>query len=229
MKKEYIVEILVIIFAALVLAGLIAYGVKKTVYDKNLYTLYFRDVDGIITGSPVKFMGVTVGHVSQLSLKGNKIKAVIFVSKPNIKIPDCANARVEFSGIVGSKYIEITPPDGSGKCGGIIANDPLRISIIVEILDAYNRTFKGLENGIKKFSGKDTEFLMQEVRRKTSNSSELDKTLNKIPELQDKMDKTTKDIVEFEKNTSRKADEINEKIKPDEKKSGIKFFKNFGR
>lgn len=195
------------------LVGLIAYGVKKTVYDKNLYTLYFRDVDGIIPGSPVKFMGVTVGHVSKLTLKGNKIKAIIFVSKPNIKIPDCANARVEFSGIVGSKYIEITPPDGSGKCGGIIANDPLRISVIVEILDIYNRAFEGLENGIKKFSSHDTEFLMQEVRKKTGDFTEFDKTLNKIPEIQNKMNKTTRDIVEFEKNASRKADEINEKIK----------------
>ncbi len=213
MKKEYIIEILIIIFASIVLAGLIAYGVKKTVYDKNLYTLYFRDVDGIIPGSPVKFMGVTVGHVSRLTLKGNKIKAVIFVSKPNIKIPDCANARVEFSGIVGSKYIEITPPDGSGKCGGIIANDPLRVSVIVEILDIYNRAFKGLENGIKKFSGQDTEFLMQEVRKKTGDFAELDKTLNKIPEIQSKMNKTTRDIVEFEKNAAQKADEISEKIK----------------
>ncbi|MBQ3102342.1 MCE family protein [bacterium] len=213
MKKEYIVEILIIIFASLMLVGLIAYGVKKTVYDKNLYTLYFRDVDGIIPGSPVKFMGVTVGHVSKLTLKGNKIKAIIFVSKPNIKIPDCANARVEFSGIVGSKYIEITPPDGSGKCGGIIANDPLRISVIVEILDIYNRAFEGLENGIKKFSSHDTEFLMQEVRKKTGDFTEFDKTLNKIPEIQNKMNKTTRDIVEFEKNASRKADEINEKIK----------------
>ncbi len=195
------------------LVGLIAYGVKKTVYDKNLYTLYFRDVDGIIPGSPVKFMGVTVGHVSKLTLKGNKIKAIIFVSKPNIKIPDCANARVEFSGIVGSKYIEITPPDGSGKCGGIIANDPLRISVIVEILDIYNRAFEGLENGIKKFSSHDTEFLMQEVRKKMGDFTEFDKTLNKIPEIQNKMNKTTRDIVEFEKNASRKADEINEKIK----------------
>lgn len=214
MRKEYIVEILIIIFAAFVLVGLVAYGIKKTVYDKNLYTLYFRDVDGIIPGSPVKFMGVTVGHVSKLSLKGNKIKAIIFVSKPDIKIPDCANARVEFSGIVGSKYIEITPPDGSGKCGGIIANDPLRVSIVVEIMDIYNRAFKGLEEGIKKFSDKDTQFLMQEVRKKTGNFSELDKTIDKIPELQTKMNKKTQDIVEFEKNVSRKADEINEKIEP---------------
>ncbi len=214
MRKEYIVEILIIILSALVLFGLVAYGVKKTVYDKNLYTLYFRDVDGIIPGSPVKFMGVTVGHVSKLTLKGNKIKAIIFVSKPEIKIPDCANARVEFSGIVGSKYIEITPPDGSGKCGGIIANDPLRISIIVEIMDIYNRAFKGLEQGIKKFSSQDTQFLMYEVRKKTGDFSELDKTMDKIPELQTKMNKKTQDIVEFGKNVSRKADELNEKIEP---------------
>ena len=152
--------------------------------------------------------------MSKLTLKGNKIKAIIFVSKPEIKIPDCANARVEFSGIVGSKYIEITPPDGSGKCGGIIANDPLRISIIVEIMDIYNRAFKGLEQGIKKFSSQDTQFLMYEVRKKTGDFSELDKTMDKIPELQTKMNKKTQDIVEFEKNVSRKADELNEKIEP---------------
>ncbi len=223
MKKEYIVEILVIIFAALVLSGLVAYGIKKTVYDKNLYTLYFRDVDGIITGSPVKFMGVTVGHVSKLTLKGNKIKANIFISKKDIKIPDCANARVEFSGIVGSKYIEITPPDGSGKCGGIIANDPLRISAIVEIMDIYNRAFKGLENGIKKFSNTDTKYLLQEVRKKTSNYSELDKTINKIPEIQDKMSETTHNIIEFEKNASQKTDELNKII---ESKSKTRELKN---
>ena len=203
---------LIIILVAALLVGLAAYGIKKTVYDKNLYTLYFRDVDGIIQGSPVKFMGVTVGHVSKLTLKGNKIKAIIFVSKPGIKIPDCANARVEFSGIVGSKYIEITPPDGSGKCGGIIANDPLRISIVVEIMDIYNRAFKGLEQGIRKFSGRDTQFLMQEVVRKTGDFVELDKTMDKIPEIQTKMDNVTNEIVEFEKNASNKIELINEKI-----------------
>ena len=212
MKKEYWVEMLIIILVAALLVGLAAYGIKKTVYDKNLYTLYFRDVDGIIQGSPVKFMGVTVGHVSKLTLKGNKIKAIIFVSKPGIKIPDCANARVEFSGIVGSKYIEITPPDGSGKCGGIIANDPLRISIVVEIMDIYNRAFKGLEQGIRKFSGRDTQFLMQEVVRKTGDFVELDKTMDKIPEIQTKMDNVTNEIVEFEKNASNKIELINEKI-----------------
>lgn len=74
------------------------------------YQLFMPDVDGIIVGSPVKFMGVQVGYVNKVKIVSNDIYLRIVITNKNIVLPKGSIATVEFNGMGGSKSLEIYPP-----------------------------------------------------------------------------------------------------------------------
>ncbi len=135
-KKERIIEISILLF--LVVASVLT---AHTIYynkmvKPNLYTIEFHDIDSIIKGSPVRLMGIIVGHVRNLTRDNDKILCQIVVTKPNTRIPDGAVAKVEYNGLGGSKSIEIMPPKTNDPdIKGIIGTDALRIS---DFADAFN-------------------------------------------------------------------------------------------
>ena len=102
-------------FFAWVLIILFIFGIffvtNKILNKSNrTYYLFSNDVDGLIVGSPVKLMGVQIGHVSSLKSADEKIYVEFCVTKKE-KIPTGSYASVEFSGLGGSKSLEIYPPE----------------------------------------------------------------------------------------------------------------------
>ncbi len=135
-KKERLAEISILL--GLVISGISATysAYYHTIVKPNLYTIKFHDIDSIIKGSPVRLMGIIVGHVRNLKRKDDKILCEIVITKPNTRIPDGAVAKVEYNGLGGSKSIEIMPPKTNDPdIKGIIATDALRIS---DFADAFN-------------------------------------------------------------------------------------------
>ncbi len=153
MTKAHKIEILVLfcLFVCLSLIGFWAYDVFFA--GKNTHILYFRDVDGIVTGSPVKFMGVIVGHVSDLEYKGGMINVKILITKRGVEFPRGSKAHVQFSGIAGSKSIEIEPPkDNNNPYALIITENPMRVKDIFEYSRSYTRALLSIENQIELIS-----------------------------------------------------------------------------
>ena len=74
MKKQRITEIiiLVIIFSILIVGGIIFDHYKNE--KPNTYNIVFKDIDSIVKGSPVRFMGINVGHVVKLKRKDKYIE-----------------------------------------------------------------------------------------------------------------------------------------------------------
>jgi ABC-type transporter Mla subunit MlaD len=74
----------------------------------------FNDVDGMREGAAVQLMGIRVGFVDQIlpmALKGKYYVKVIFsINDGTIKIPKGSKLSIEQSGIIGEKFLEITPP-----------------------------------------------------------------------------------------------------------------------
>lgn len=135
LKKDKIIEISIIVF----LAAAVVLGSYSIYYHKaikpNLYTIVFQDIDSIIKGSPVRFMGIIVGHVRNLDRQDDKILCEIVVTKPHTTIPDGSVAKVEYNGLGGSKSIEIMPPKTTDpNIKGILVADALRIS---DFADAF--------------------------------------------------------------------------------------------
>jgi len=104
-----------------VLAGVICLGYlsiklgRMEIVGGKGYEVYalFSNTGGIKTGSSIVLAGVEVGRVKHISLENYQAK-IVFSLQPDVKIQEDAIASIKTKGLVGEKYIEITP-GGSEK------------------------------------------------------------------------------------------------------------------
>lgn len=75
------------------------------------YQIFMPDVDGMIVGSPVKYMGVQIGYVKNIKLMTNNAYVRFVITNKDLKLPKGVIATVEFNGLGGSKSLELYPPD----------------------------------------------------------------------------------------------------------------------
>jgi phospholipid/cholesterol/gamma-HCH transport system substrate-binding protein len=70
----------------------------------------FDNVDGINSGSDVKISGVKVGTITDQFLDEKDFRATLKITlADNIKIPADSSAKISSEGLLGSKYLAITP------------------------------------------------------------------------------------------------------------------------
>jgi len=102
----------------LLVAGMFVYFAYNTAQVKaidgyNIKASFFK-IGGLTTGSDVRINGIKVGTVTNARLDPKTFDAVIEMSiKPDIKLPTDTIAAIGSEGIVGGKYVRITP--GSAK------------------------------------------------------------------------------------------------------------------
>jgi phospholipid/cholesterol/gamma-HCH transport system substrate-binding protein len=113
--KKYSTETIVGIF---VLIGLLAVGYltvklgKIEILGGNDYPLYarFTNVQGLTKGSFVNMAGVQIGTVESIKLEVEKEIAVVkMVIDKKVPIDEWAIASIKTSGLIGDKYVKITP------------------------------------------------------------------------------------------------------------------------
>ena len=105
-----------------------------------------NDVDGLIVGSPVRFLGIQVGHVTKIQLVSSDIYADIYVkfiiTQKGLTLPTGAIATVEGSGLGGSKSLEIYPPKNKKQDKIIVSKDSTRLN---KVMSLFNTIFKDIE------------------------------------------------------------------------------------
>lgn len=100
-------------FAALIFltTQLPSSGLK--VRDSGVYHLKatFENIGDLKEGAPVSMSGVNVGRVSRIAYDSSQYKAVVDVSidQQYDKIPDDSDASIQTQGLLGGKYVAITP------------------------------------------------------------------------------------------------------------------------
>jgi phospholipid/cholesterol/gamma-HCH transport system substrate-binding protein len=118
--KKYSMETSVGIF---VLIGLLAVGYltvqlgKMELLGGDYYILHarFNNVQGLKSGSFVNMAGVQIGQVADISLEVDRAIAIVDLKiDKKVPIDDFAIASIKTSGLIGDKYIKITP-GGSGE------------------------------------------------------------------------------------------------------------------
>ncbi len=89
---------------------------KLEVLGGGGYALYaeFEKAGGVKVGSSVELAGVEIGKVKSIRLDSNYQALVGFVINKGIKIQDDAIASIKTKGLIGEKYVQITP-GGSDK------------------------------------------------------------------------------------------------------------------
>jgi phospholipid/cholesterol/gamma-HCH transport system substrate-binding protein len=116
--KKFDLELVVGLF---IIVGIVCLGYlsiklgKMEIVGERGYNIYalFTNVGGLKTGSPIVIAGVDVGRVKSITLENYQARVVLSIPK-DIKIQEDAIAIVKAKGLIGEKYIEITP-GGSEK------------------------------------------------------------------------------------------------------------------
>lgn len=111
--KKIDLELIVGIF---VIAGIICLGylsvkmAKMDVFSEDGYELYavFSDIGGLKEGSSVLIAGMEVGKVKSITMYDYEAKVVLSMTK-DIKIQEDAIASIKTRGLIGEKYLAISP------------------------------------------------------------------------------------------------------------------------
>lgn len=135
-RKFIWIEFIIWLFILfIVVAGIRVHNFKST---KKLvtYQIFMPDVDGLIVGSPVRFLGVQIGYISKIKIISNEVYLKIIITDKNIKLPKGSIATVEFNGMGGSKSLEIYPPTEESIASGkiITVQEPTRLSDALALL-----------------------------------------------------------------------------------------------
>ena len=88
---------------------------KIDIVGKKGYEIYgvFSNIGGLKVGSSVEIAGVNVGQVKSIRLESYQANVVLNLPK-DVKVQEDAIISVKTRGLIGEKYIEITP-GGSEK------------------------------------------------------------------------------------------------------------------
>lgn len=78
----------------------------------------FDNISGLKDGAAVEIAGVEVGRVESIGLTPGDQAKLVMRLKPGIKLYDDAIASVRTKGIIGDKFVKLSP----GSSGNLIAN-----------------------------------------------------------------------------------------------------------
>lgn len=101
---------LVVILIIVSISTFVYFAKEKEINDFNIF---MPDVDGLIVGSPVRMMGIEVGHVVKIKPTNEEVYVKFIITDKTVTLPQGTVATVEFSGMAGSKSLELYPPNQS--------------------------------------------------------------------------------------------------------------------
>ena len=139
-------ELLFWLVVILIITAFSTFNYINKVKTDNNYNIYLPDVDGLIVGSPVRMMGIEVGHITKIKPTNGEVFVKFIIPDKSIIIPQGTVATVEFSGMEGSKSLELYLPDKQtfiNKDVPILAvNPPKRLhdamGLLNEMFDKFN-------------------------------------------------------------------------------------------
>ena len=175
---------------------------SKTV---NEYNIFMPDVDGLIVGSPVRAMGIEIGHVTEIKpIRDEVFVKFIITDKTVQSIPQGTVVTVEFSGMAGSKSLELYLPDNTTYIDATVPI--LKVEAPKRLHDAaglLNDMFKRIGNMIttaSKFGKKVSDIDFPEGKGNINNTEQFlkfaDETIDKSQQRADNMEKK---LYEFNK------------------------------
>lgn len=190
-KRALLTEILIWTLALTVVFCGIIFTYSKIFVEPNIYTIKFKDIDGITKGSPVRFMGINVGYVRTLSSVDKSIKVQILITKKDIKIPNGTTARVEFYGLGGSKSIELMPPT-EDTYDGIVTTDNIRIGDVVSKVKNLVDVIEIIERFVKTLDRNAMQGFLEDV--KDTNPSTIEKAGREFSEIEKSITKKVEEV-----------------------------------
>ncbi len=145
-----------------ILAALIfIVGDMSTWFKKPGYTLvaYFPSVTGLEDRAAVRLAGVKIGTVRTIELAERRARLVLNIS-PKFQVPQGSKAAMASLGLIGEKYIEITPSDEPGYH---VPGDTLESTAAVSfdqlgvLLLSIGEEVKGVSQSLRRITGESSQ------------------------------------------------------------------------
>ncbi len=121
-------------------------SIKNYNYQKHKqlkrYQIFLPDVDGLISGSPVRMMGVNIGYVEDVNIVRDEVYVKFVLTQEDVTLPKGVIATVEFNGMAGSKSLELYPPTQTSIASNrlIVPQSPKRLNSALGLLcDMFNQ------------------------------------------------------------------------------------------
>ena len=144
-------ELLIWLVIILIIVAVSTITYVSNTQKDNDYNIFMSDVDGLIVGSPVRMMGIEVGHVTKIKPTNGEVYIKFLITDKNITLPQGTIATVEFSGMAGSKSLELYLPDSNTYIDNnvpmITVNPPKRLHDAAGLLnDMFDKLNSILSN-----------------------------------------------------------------------------------
>lgn len=116
MKKKHIWLIEIVIWFIIITVGLVVFFYNAEAKDniKNTFYIFVDDAGGLVQGSPVRLMGINIGHIRDVKIIDNKVFVSFIVSKSDLVLPNRMEATIQFYGLAGSTSLELEPKNSKG-------------------------------------------------------------------------------------------------------------------
>ena len=183
----------IVLGMALLITFIFAIGDLSTIFQPG-YRLHvlFDSANGITDGSPVQYAGVEVGKVQAVQLRHPTHQAdakvqlvVVLPSTVTVRTDDIAS--ISTFGLLGEKYLEITPGPGAGTVlgpdGELAGKPPVSTEHVIERSNEVLTELKQTLQGINTLVGDPEARIylkeaLQEARDATRNWKALGERLN---------------------------------------------------
>lgn len=167
----------------LVATGLFAFGIFKLgdVTWARTYKIYiyFNDISGLADKSPVKIAGVQIGKIQDISLEAGRARVSVTIRR-GVPVYRDAKARVASTGIIGTKYLDMT--QGSPAAGRLGEGDAISGFSAVSVEEAIAQGLEAVRGFTDSLRGKDGSELGSNLNTMIGNLSAATGSLKDILE-----------------------------------------------
>jgi phospholipid/cholesterol/gamma-HCH transport system substrate-binding protein len=130
--------------------------------------ILFSDIAGLPNKAKVKIAGVEVGAVKDITLDGNQAKVTVWI-RQGVAIHRDTRASVVATGIIGSKYLELTigtPAEALLRDGDtVVGLDPVSIEkIISNVMKQVDSLAESLQGNGRRSVGENLSVTMENLR-----------------------------------------------------------------
>jgi phospholipid/cholesterol/gamma-HCH transport system substrate-binding protein len=153
----------IIIVAALIFIV----GDMSTWFKKPGYNLvaHFPSVTGLENRAAVRLAGVKIGYVREIKLADRKAQLVLNIS-PQFQVPRGSKAAMASLGLIGEKYIEITPseeatyyaPGDTLEATAAVSFDQLGVLLL-----SIGEEIKGVSQSLRQITGEESQKNLQDI------------------------------------------------------------------
>lgn len=186
---------------------------RTHIYMHPTYTVTFKDVDGLSVGSPVRLMGKQVGNIIKLELLDSEIYVTFRIAGKNTVIPDKSVASIQFTGLAGSRSLEIMPPKRKYLTNEniIYSKEPVRISSIMQVQTTISKNVLEFCRGLFAFLSKNSMDSTKKNLKTTSDymqesNHSMDGALENIKKSGSDLSKNTKEVQQFMNEQNKNLD-----------------------